>query len=84
MGIVRIVIPLVVLGVLALFAMPSVGKAAACSCSGIGVSNGYYANPAYSGYGTGYGYMGQTQVQPVKPKPKKAKKGAPTQKPAAK
>ena len=83
MGIVKLVIPLVVLGVMALFAMPSVGEAA-CACSGIGVSNGYYANPGYGGYGAGYGYMSQTQAQPVKPKPKKSKKGAPTQKPAAK
>ncbi|MBI5248722.1 MAG: hypothetical protein HY912_04440 [Desulfomonile tiedjei] len=83
MGIVKIVIPFVVLGVVALLAMPSAGEAA-CACSGIGVSNGYYANPAYGGYGPGYGYATRTQVQSVKPKPKKSKKGAPKQQPAAK
>jgi hypothetical protein len=82
MRIVKLVIPFVVLGAVALMAMPSLSEAA-CACSGIGQSNGYYANPSYGGYGPGYGYPAQFQTQPVRSKPAKSKKRAPKQKPAA-
>jgi hypothetical protein len=75
---------LVALGALALTAQPSVSEAA-CTCSGIGQSNGYYAGPSpYGGYGPGYGYQPQYQAQPVRSKPAKSKKRSPKQKPAAK
>jgi hypothetical protein len=85
MDLIKIVKPIVLTGVLALMAVPSLCEAAGCAaCSGIGVSNGYYANPAYGGYAPGYGYVSQAQIQPVKPKPSKSKKKATKQKPAAK
>jgi hypothetical protein len=76
MRIVKLVIPFVVLGAVALMAMPSVGEAA-CACSGIGQSNGYYASPSpYGAYGPSYGYQTQYQVQPVKSKKAKSQKSS--------
>ena len=83
MRIVKLVNLFVFLGALACMAVPSVSEAA-CACSGIGQSNGYYANPSpYGGYGPGYGYPAQFQTQPVRPKAAKSKKRAPKEKPAA-
>jgi hypothetical protein len=85
MDIIKLVKPIVLTGVLALMAVPSLSDAAGCAaCSGVGVSTGYYANPSYGVCAPGYGYLGQAQIQPVKPKPSKSKKKAPKQKPAAK
>ncbi len=85
MRIVKLVIPFVVLGVLALMAVPSVSEAGACACSGIGQSNGYYASPSpYGSYGPGYGYQTQYQAQPVKSKSAKSKKRSSKSKPDAK
>jgi hypothetical protein len=83
MRIVKLVNLFVFFGALALMAVPSMSEAA-CACSGIGQSNGYYANPSpYGGYGPGYGYPAQFQTQPVRPKYGKSKKRAPKPKPAA-
>ena len=84
MRIVRLVNLFVFIGVLVLMTVPSIGEAGCPACSGIGQSNGYYANPSsYGGYGPGYGYPAQFQTQPVRSKPAKSKKRAPKEKPAA-
>jgi hypothetical protein len=76
MRIVKLVIPFVALGAAALMAVPSVSEAA-CACSRVGQSNGYYASPSpYGGYGLGYGYQTQYQAQPVKSKKAKSKKSS--------
>ncbi|MFH0821392.1 MAG: hypothetical protein V2B18_01485 [Pseudomonadota bacterium] len=58
---------------------------AACACSRVGVSNGYYANPsAYGSYGYGATYSPQQpQALPVQSKAAKSKKKAPRNKPIA-
>jgi hypothetical protein len=60
------------------FAAMSAPADAACACSRVGQSNGYYATPsAYGAYGYGYGATyspQQVQAQPVQPKAKKATK----------
>ncbi len=75
MRIFKLIIPFVAFGALALMAMPSVSEAGcACggACTGIGQSNGYYANPSiYGGYGLGYGYQTQYRAQPMRFKPPK-------------
>ncbi len=82
MRIVKLANLFVFFGALALMAVPSMSEAA-CACSGIGQSNGYYANPsAYGGYGPGYGYPTQYRAQPVRSKAVKSKKRAPKEKPA--
>jgi hypothetical protein len=74
MRIVKLIIPIAALGALALMAVPSASEAA-CACSGIGQSSGYYASPTnYGGYGPGYGYQTQYQGQPVKSKSPKSNK----------
>ena len=84
MRIVKLVNLFVFIGVLVLMTVPSISEAGCPACSGIGQSNGYYANPSpYGGYGPGYGYPTQYQVQPLKSKAAKSKKRAPKEKPAA-
>ncbi len=83
MRIVKLVGLFVVTGIMALIAVPAVSEAA-CACSGIGQSRGYYANPtSYGAYGAGYGNPAQFQAQPVRSKAVKSKKRAPKAKPAA-
>ena len=85
MRIVKLVIPFVALGALALMAVPSVSEAGcACggACTGIGQSNGYYANPATGGYGY-YGYQTQYRAQPMRFKPLRSKKPSSKTKPQA-
>ena len=86
MRIVKLVIPFVALGALALMAVPSVSEAG-CACGGactsIGQSNGYYSYPSiYGGYGPGYGYQTQYQAQPMRFRP--IQKRLPKTKPQAK
>jgi hypothetical protein len=76
----RIVLALAVAAFLALAAMSGPADAA-CACSKVGQSNGYYAAPSvYGSYGANYGPQ-QPLVQPVKPKAKSKK--TPKSKPAA-
>jgi hypothetical protein len=84
MRIVRLVKLFVFLGALVLTTVPSIGEAGCPACSGIGQSNGYYANPSsFGAYRPIYGYPAQFQPQAVRSKPAKSKKRSPKQKPAA-
>jgi hypothetical protein len=88
MSLVRIVQLLgLIMAVLAFATMPSPAEAA-CACSRVGQSNGYYAAPsAYGSYGYGYDATYSPQVQPqvqtVQPKAAKSKKKASKSKPVA-
>ena len=65
MSLVRVVQLLGLMAVLVFAAMPSPADAA-CACSRVGQSNGYYATPsAYGSYGYGYG----ATLRPLKPAP---------------
>ncbi len=84
MRIVRLVTLFVFLGALVLTTVPSIGEAGCPACSGVGQSNGYYANPySYGAYWPTYGYPSQFGTQAVRSKPAKSKKRAPKEKPAA-
>jgi hypothetical protein len=86
MTLVRVVWLLSVVAVL-VFAAMSAPADAACACSRVGQSNGYYANPsAYGSYGYGYGATygpQQPQAQPAQSKSGKSKKKASKSKPVA-
>jgi hypothetical protein len=84
MSLVRIVQLLGLMAVLVFAAVPSPAEAA-CACSRVGQSNGYYAAPSLYGaygYGASYGTQ-QPQAQPVQSKSGKSKKKASKSKPVA-
>jgi hypothetical protein len=80
----RIVSLLALMAVLGFATMPSSAEAV-CACSKIGQSNGSYTpQSAYGSYGYGAAYAPQQyQVQPVKSKAGKSKKGTSKSKPIA-
>jgi hypothetical protein len=80
MSLVRVVL-LGFAAVLASAAMSSSADAA-CACSRVGQSNGYYAAPSAYGYGANYGTQ-QTQARPVQSKAGKSKKKALKNKPVS-
>jgi hypothetical protein len=85
MTLVRVVQLFSIAAVLVFAAMSSPADAA-CACSRVGQSNGYYANPsaAYGAYGYGATYGAQQpQAQPVRSKTGKSKKKASKSKPVA-
>ena len=84
MSLVRFVQLLGFMALLAFAAMPSPARAA-CACSGVGQSNGYFANPssAYGSYGNGAYAAQQFQAQPAKRKTGKSKKKASKSKPVS-
>jgi len=83
MSLVRVVQLLCVMAVLIFAALPSPAEAA-CACSRVGQSNGYYSYPSSYGtygYGPAYSLKGQTKSMPAKAK--KAKKKSSKSKPIA-
>ena len=83
MSLVRVVKLLCLMAVLTFAAIPSPAEAA-CACSRVGQSNGYYSYPsAYGSYGYGPAYSPQVQAQPQPAKAKKAKKKSSKSKPIA-
>jgi hypothetical protein len=83
MSFAKVVVLLILTTIAVLMAISSPADAA-CACSGVGVSNGYYAQPCpYGAYGYGPGYSPQVQARPRAPKGTKSKKTAPKAKPDA-